>query len=384
MRAIEILTAIFLSVVSLSFVFFIYRDEFLGTSNIVYSDYSAFLTGGEIVRKGLGSDLYNLDLQVQFQNQLTGQRTLGVFYPFLTPPITALIFVPLSLLGYETGYLIYVVFNLVLGVGVLVFLSRIFPEVKKYKYWFLLPVAYFPFAYIVVVGQISLILLFIILSIYDATKKRRNVGAGFLTSFLLLKPHLLVVVPFFLLISENKKDFLKGFLVALLALLLICDLIGSSGWLIDYISFLEFTNLPRFGNDFRNMGGFYSLLKYFFTNLSNLHLYILNTVFYVSMVFCFWKKSVKHGVEELDILFFDALVLMIVFSIHSLEQSFVYLLFGLFLFFNKLMNSNIRNFRNVCFILLLYFVPMLTFFGVGYTASLFLLPLVLYTMRGLS
>jgi len=64
------------------------------------ADFTAFYTGGAIVRQGQGPQLYDLDLQTRVQQAILGPGRMfydGVL-PFNNPPHFALVMVPFSML----------------------------------------------------------------------------------------------------------------------------------------------------------------------------------------------------------------------------------------------------------------------------------------------
>src|SRR5262249_40949535 len=62
-------------------------------------DFSQFYAAGEMVRHGLGHDLYELNTQLQIQSRLARVHT---FYSH--PPFEAIAFVPFTFVSYRTAY----------------------------------------------------------------------------------------------------------------------------------------------------------------------------------------------------------------------------------------------------------------------------------------
>jgi hypothetical protein len=87
------------------------------------SDLLAFLTGGLMVREGLGERLYDLNLQLAFQNQIANKPDNLFLLPFKTLPFFSLIFIPLTLFSFPTSYCLFCFLNLSL-IGFFVYLSR--------------------------------------------------------------------------------------------------------------------------------------------------------------------------------------------------------------------------------------------------------------------
>src|SRR5947207_2771253 len=80
------------------------RDD---TSNLL--DFSEFYAAGEIVRHGMGANLY--DLKVQAEMQL---RVAPVHAFYLRPPFEALLFVPFTFLSYRVAYMAWTILTFAL------------------------------------------------------------------------------------------------------------------------------------------------------------------------------------------------------------------------------------------------------------------------------
>src|SRR5437762_324717 len=70
-------------------------------------DFAQFYAAGQMVRQGLGRDLYDFRVQGQFQSKLARVHT---FYSH--PPFEALLFVPLTYTNYRAAYAIWFVGSL--------------------------------------------------------------------------------------------------------------------------------------------------------------------------------------------------------------------------------------------------------------------------------
>jgi hypothetical protein len=93
------------------------RDELLWRA-----DFSAFYTGGALVRNGLGSQLYDLDLQTKYQQEILGGRSFSQnVLPYNYPPHLALLFAPLTLLPLAQAFFVWTFIQLLL-LAILVFL----------------------------------------------------------------------------------------------------------------------------------------------------------------------------------------------------------------------------------------------------------------------
>ena len=66
-------------------------------------DFTEFYVAGQMVREGMGSQLYDLGLQAQKQSLVA---PIHAFY--LRPPFEAILFIPLTFLDYRTAYAVWV------------------------------------------------------------------------------------------------------------------------------------------------------------------------------------------------------------------------------------------------------------------------------------
>lgn len=249
----------------ITFTFFYFLDSSL--MNINNNDYLSFYHAGIIVLEDL-PNLYNPSLYL---------------FPFRYLPISAFFFTPFSLLGLELGYFVFQIFNFFLN---FLNLYLIYKIIKKYQteyreirfsyncnnfknifinpenesilhqnaiYLIMLPqfMNYF-------LGQINILVLFFTLgSFYFFLKEKKRydfLGGLMLGCGILLKPTLLLLLPFIIIINFNKKTrkFQIKFKQALLRLV--------SPLTLVLISAFFFIIYPNMLNDFIyvNLAGRYT------------------------------------------------------------------------------------------------------------------------------
>lgn len=93
------------------------------------ADFSAFFTAGAIVRDGLGSQIYDLDLQTNYQQALLHGNcySKGIF-PYNYPSHFAIIFGPLNKLSLAQAYYVWTALQLLLLVALVILLAHLFKE----------------------------------------------------------------------------------------------------------------------------------------------------------------------------------------------------------------------------------------------------------------
>lgn len=204
------------------------------------ADFSALYSAGQMVRQGMGRQLYNIASQKQIQS---------VLYPKLTtrkglllydhPPFEALLFLPLAYVSYAAAYCVWALINILL-----LFLSYrlLSPYLRELKpVWKLLPslifFAFFPAFVAVLQGQDSALLLFIFALAYVNLKRGHELRSGFFLALGLFKFQFVLpfLVPFVL---WRRWKFLGGVLASLLVLFLLSLPVAGFKGTLSYASFL--------------------------------------------------------------------------------------------------------------------------------------------------
>ncbi len=160
----------------LSFVFFFFITSIVIFSYLIFqgsdkfiagTDFVAFATGARIIQAGKGEFLYDLELQHSFQDEIIYPLDTSAPLYFKLPPFVGLVFLPLLFLSFDQAYLIFLLANILTIVLVLIIARRLFPRLMNLKYWFLLVFAYFPVVHSMMLGQLSIFLLFLYMIFYQ-------------------------------------------------------------------------------------------------------------------------------------------------------------------------------------------------------------------------
>ncbi len=146
------------------------------------ADFAAFITGGAIVRQGLGPQLYDLNLQARVQQAILGPGRMfydGVL-PFNNPPHFALVMVPFSLLPLGPAFWCWTA----LQVGILVRVIRRLRsmssgwEAAERHLLFGAFLAFFPLFLQFLYGSLSLFVLWCLMEFYLALRQEKETRAG--------------------------------------------------------------------------------------------------------------------------------------------------------------------------------------------------------------
>lgn len=364
--------------VSLAVVYFVFIENFLAAGgmreSLVASDYAAFLTGGRMVAMGMGNRLYDLETQAITQQLVVQPYEWEYFLPFIALPVVGAFFIPFTFVPFYLGYVSYAVVNLFLVVLITLYLGKLFAGVKRYRFWYLLPLGFMPTALVVVLGQISLFVVLILLIVYSLIKNGRDKLAGIILSLILIKVQYILIVPFIVLLSGKKIYTSVAFGAGAALLMSISIVIVGKGFLVEYLSFLEVTNTQSYGNDFRDMFSLYALLKLYLGDvISEQYLYFINLAAYLLALVLFYLRSRNLKRESYNALFMAAVFFMMVFSIHVLIQDLVFSLIFFFALFGGLVHNKVSTKWGHLLLFGLYLMPVLMPFDASPYASVFLL-----------
>lgn len=216
--------------IAVAYLFFRFPRSPQDTTTLL--DFSEFYAAGEIVRHGLGSSLYDLKVQAEFQLQVA---PVHAFY--LRPPFETLLFVPLTYLGYRGAYIAWTLVSLALLFGAVILIRRnteVLYAMQQYTrgipvdlgLLFLISLTFEPTMDSFLIGQDAVLVLFIYTLVFIALKRKREPAAGVLLACGLFKFHL--VLPFALvLLFRRRWRFLLWFAAA--ACVLVTVSVGVSG-----------------------------------------------------------------------------------------------------------------------------------------------------------
>jgi len=126
-----------------------------------FIDFRAFYAAGYMVRTGHAAELYDYDAERKFQSALVAPDARAL--PMMALPYSALPFVPLSYLNFKHAYIAWFAVNILL---LLLSAAALAPHLPNLvSIWkpapYLLALSLFPVCIALMMGQISMLLLFI-------------------------------------------------------------------------------------------------------------------------------------------------------------------------------------------------------------------------------
>lgn len=284
-------------------------------------DFSEFYAAGEMVRHGLGSRLYDLRLQAEFQLQVA---PVHAFY--LRPPFEAVLFVPFTYLSYRTAYTAWILLSLALLFGVTKITqmnTNVQDAMRRYArgipvdlgLMFVLFLTFGPTMNCLLIGQDSILILMVYTLVYLALKRNRELEAGGLLAFGLFKFHL--VLPFVIVFALRRRgSFLLGFAVIALVLVAISVLVSGPGVLAAYPEmFLNpgYRKLMSFQPEYAaNIRGFVHLI-----GGSKLPAVFSVVVITAVSAFLLWITARNWKDNEFDLSFSAAVIATLLTGFHS-------------------------------------------------------------------
>lgn len=228
------------------------------------ADFSIFYTAGSMVRTGYGHQLYDYDLQLQFENALVSKTPA----PYNHLPYEALPFVPVSCLSYRAAYLTFLFFNIVLTIAAFALIQE--PSDPRW-----LPAAifisYFPVAAAIADGQDSIMLLVIAGSAWWFFSRKWEWLTGALLALGLFRFPIVLPIAGLMFLWKRWR-FVAGFaLVSATVLSLSAWMVGVNQMRLYAVHLLSLSGLAT------QEAGYYSL-SYALPRMMNLRGFFVNVV----------------------------------------------------------------------------------------------------------
>jgi hypothetical protein len=205
-----------------------------------YADFASFYSAGLLVRRGLGTELYNpralWNLQREFAAEVETRR--GPL-PYIRPPFEALLFYLFTAWSYTTALFFWTIFKLALLTAIPFVIIRERPWEEAFPIWTVgfLTLGTFPAFMDLLMGQDAPLLVFFFAVAFWQLDTNKDFAAGVVLGLALFKFQLVIPVVVILWIAGRKKV-VPGFAMSALVVLLISAAIVGWRGLLHYPSYL--------------------------------------------------------------------------------------------------------------------------------------------------
>jgi Glycosyltransferase family 87 len=329
-------------------------------------DFSEFYAAAEIVRHGLGSRLYDLLLQSEYQ-----LRVAPVHAFFLRPPFEAVLFIPFTYVSYRTAYAVWTV--ICLGIlAITAHLIRNNTDVLKamtiyahgvqadFGLLYIVLLTFAPTMNCLLIGQDSVLILFIYTLVFISLRDGHESRAGALAACGLFKFHL--VLPFvFIFVLRRRSRFLIGFAAVALVLVFVSVLACGFGILISYPKLFltsQYKSLLGFQPEYAaNIRGLVYLLSF-----GRLPGAITGGLVALSSVYILWVVAKAWRDDQLVFSFSASVVATLLTGFHAFIYDMALLLLPVAIVCSALVRNNaLLRHRGLSLILLILFIPPVHF-----------------------
>lgn len=325
-RAIRLAAALVVSSLIVGFMLF----SFPAQKSDDARDFSEFYAAAQMVRQGLGRDLYDLRTQAEFQSRVA---PVQVFYNH--PPFETLVFLPLTYCGYRAAYMLWTLISVGMLAGAARLIeSRAHVSATIFRYTripvdfglvFIVFLTFAPVTTCLLLGQDSMLMLLIYSLVFVLLQSGAEFRAGCVLACGLFKFQL--IVPFILILLLRRKwAAARGF--GLAGILLVLTSIGVSG--IQVLS--AYPRFLLFESSHRQVAGFAP--EYMPNIRGGLHLLIgerlgspmFGTLVALISALVLWLVARKWRDEQLGLSFAAALLATLLVSYHLYNYDLTLLL----------------------------------------------------------
>ncbi|MFZ0277556.1 MAG: glycosyltransferase family 87 protein [Candidatus Sulfotelmatobacter sp.] len=322
------------------------------------TDFPDFYCAARMLAAGHGHQLYDADLQRQYQARYAGR--VGTLY--IHPPFEAVFYLAVAWLPLRYAYLLWSLLNLTfLGFAV----RRLAKEILPWD-WRLSLVAsltFVPTLLCFLQGQDSLLLLLLVVSSFAALRRGRGLAAGCWLGLGLFKFQLALPLALVLVVTQNRSvrtSLVKGFSLAALALAGLSAAISGWSVFLIYPKFLLHLKTQPFAGIIPSaMANFRGLIYLFFRNdQSSGPIITLSIASAAALVATLWRWKKK---DDFDLTFANTVSFALLVSYHLNPHDLTLLLLPIALLSHRAFapTSSVRNPANwmTLGLLAIFFLP---------------------------
>jgi hypothetical protein len=329
------------------------------------TDFPDFYCAARMLAGGHGHQLYDADLQRQYQARYAGR--VGTLY--IHPPFEALLYLAVAWLPLRYAYLLWSLLNLAfLAVAARRLVQELVPP-RDWLVWFAASLTFVPVLLCLLQGQDSLLLLLLVVLAFVALRRDRAFAAGCWLGLGLFKFHLVLPLVAVLVLTQNRDTrtaLAKGFSLVALALAGLSAVISGWSVFLVYPRFLlHLQEQPFAGIIPQAMANLRGLVYFFFRSDHSpgavLTLSILCAAALIRTLLGWKLGSKKEG--EFDLAFANAVVFALLVSYHLNPHDLTLLLLPMALLLHRILTrttrvSELANWITLSLLAILFLPPL--------------------------
>ncbi|OGC45515.1 hypothetical protein A2V49_04790 [candidate division WWE3 bacterium RBG_19FT_COMBO_34_6] len=312
------------------------------TNYFIKSDFKVYYVAAQLAREGKIKDIYNDTIFYSKTLQNLNLYERGSRYlRFINFPIIAYFFIPFTYLSITDSYRLYTF--LVLGIMCfgLIKLQKIYgSDIGIILISIPTPIFFGGMYY----GQISPFIFLILILLLISLVKKNDKISGILSGLLIIKPQVLLLIPFVFIFSKKKKKYLFYTLITLLFYLAVNILIFGSKLFVQYFNYLLSHQIETHDGYLFNFFVFYKYI--------DIKIILFFTIISLAFAFYLINKKFKEG-YDIKVLFPLIIIFGLIFNIHTTYNDLLFLLIPLFYFYS------LKNLKYKFFMLLLMALVMI-------------------------
>jgi len=312
------------------------------------SDFSAFLTSAYIIKDDNAGNLYNLNTQRKYLNEVIKPYKRGeVVLTYRNPPLLAFLFLPYTLIEPILAFKVYVfVSSMVVFLGIFILTRKL---KLKSTYFAIIASIFYSTISTLITGQLGSYLLLILCLIYVNILENRYTQAGLLSTLLLFKPQYALLIPLIWIALRFNKSYLKAVILGGIVFIIANFLIFGSNPFPEYISFLYYSETYNMGTDIEKNYSLLSLLSVFTSNPLSITLIVSALLYILFLLLYITKKNNRK------ILLFTGILIILPLAVHVNLADLIMSLVPLIFFVSEYNRSG--NTKYLYSVIIIYLIP---------------------------
>lgn len=331
------------------------------------ADFTAFYTGGALVRDGLGQQLYDYELQALYQKELLGENSFNEgLLPFNYPPHAALLFAPLTLFSRPVAFGLWTVIQFGLLTWLLAILWQFSVNWSRTERVLLLTgvLGFLPLLTNILLGAFSLLALNCLLAWAINLKQRKDAPAGLWLAVAAFKPQTVALPGLVTLFARRWRAILTMAAGGVIMMLIGAILLGPRIW-------WEFLRVLQLSASFFNEYGIYPATMYNLKGtlvlwLGNEQKALINTLSLIGFLVSIgitgwlWRSKWEPDRPDFELRMALTLTLSVLFGLHVNPQDGLLLVAPAILFYDYLRQ---RNLPRKAYGIFLWLCPLIFLFS---------------------